>query len=207
MLFQGQVNQAIAAVRASGNPNALLAQLGELGVSQILPKYGAAAWSGLLYTAGHSGAQALSVNSATFTGLAVANPANSGKNLIIIDAAVAVAAVLTTGFGVPRLGYAATVALTQGTATGTKGLPVLVGSGGSSVALVGASAALAAAPVTLRPLAGLYWVTGGTGLTDAYAKDEVAGAIVIPPGQMLTLDALVAAASVVGSVTWLEAPV
>lgn len=207
MLFQGQVAQAIAAIRASGNPNAVQAQLGELAVSEIQPRYGALAWSGLLYTIGHSAAQALSVGSTTFTGLAVNNPVGSGKNLMIVDCAVALAAVLAAGFGVPRLGYAATVALTQGNATSTKGLPVLAGSGGNSVATCGASATLTAAPTTLRPLQGWYWVTGGTGMAAAYAKDEVAGAIIIPPGQMLTLDALVAASSVIASITWAELPI
>lgn len=207
MLFQGQVAASVPTARASGNPNALLAQLGELGVSEILPRYGALAWSGLMYTIGHSAAQALSVNSATFTGLAVANPANSGKNLMIVDCAMGIAAVVTTGFGVPRLGYAAIVALTQGNATSSKGLPVLVGSGGSSVALCGASGTLGAAPTTLRPLQGEYWVTGGTGMSAVYTKDEIGGAIIIPPGQMLTLDALVAASSVIASITWAELPV
>lgn len=207
MLFQGQVALAIAAVRATGNPNVLQAQLGELGISEILPRYGAMAWSGLMYTVSHSAVQALSVNSTTFTGLAIGNPVGSGKNLMIIDTAFAVGAVITTGFGVPRLGYAATVALTQGNATSAKGLPVLVGSGGSSVATCGASCTLGAAATTIRPMNGLYWVTGGTGLTSAYSKDEVAGAIIIPPGQMLTIDALVAAATGVASVTWLELPI
>src|SRR3979490_857714 len=184
MLFQGQQAQSVAAVRSSGNPNVLQVQLGELGVSQVLPKYAALAWSGLLYTNGHTAAQALSVNSATFTGLAVANPANSGKNLVIIDATVAVAAVLANVAMVPRLGYAAIVALTQGNAASAKGLPVLVGTGGASVALCGASGTLGAAATTLRPIAGFQWVTGagGAGAT-LYAKDEVAGAIIIPPGQ------------------------
>src|SRR5205823_2225287 len=104
-------------------------------------------------------------------------------------------------------GYAAIVALTQGNATSTKGLPVLAGSGGNSVALCGASGTLVAAPTTLRPLLGNYWVTGGTGYAESYAKDEVAGAIIIPPGQMLTLDSLVAAESVIGSITWAELPI
>jgi hypothetical protein len=38
-------------------------------------------------------------------------------------------------------------------------------------------------------------------------KDEVAGAIIIPPGQMLTLDSLIAAVSVIAAFTWYESPV
>lgn len=205
---QLQISTAVPSAKVAGNPNALCERLGEGPVSQWLPKYAAMAWSGLAYTIGHSAAQALSVNSATFTGLAVANPAGSGKNLVIVDASVGIAAVLANVAMVPRLGYAAIVALTQGNATSTKGLSLLVGSGAGSVALCGASGTLVAAPVTLRPLAGIQWVTGAGGSGgQLYAKDEVAGAIIIPPGQMLTLDALVAACTVVASFTWLELPV
>src|SRR6266853_5933299 len=179
MLFQGQVTQAIAAVRQSGNPSALQAQLGELGVSEILPRYGALAWSGLVYFAANTAAQALSVNSGTFTGLAVANPSNRGKNLVIMDVTVGLAAAVSAVV-VIVLGYAATVALTTGNSTGPKGLPVLVGSSGSSVANVGASATLGAAPTVLRPLAGVHWITTGASTANIYTKDEVAGAIIIP---------------------------
>jgi len=207
--IQGQIQNGLPSARISGNPNVIVERLGELPVSQWLPKYAAAAWTpGIAFTIGHSAAQALSVNSGTFTGLAVANPAASGKNLIVVDATVAVAAVLANVSMVPRLGYAAIVALTQGNATSNKGLSVLAGSGAGSVTLCGASGTLVAAPTTLRPLAGLQWVTGAGGAGgQLYAKDEVAGAIIIPPGQMLTLDALVAACSVVASFTWLELPV
>jgi len=206
MLMQGQVVQSVAAARASGSPNAMQLQLGELGLSQVLPKYAALAWSGLVYTIGHSAAQALSINSTTFTGLAVANPANSGKNLVFIDAAASIAAAPANASAVVRLGYAATVALTQGNANSAKGLPVLAGSGGSSVAVCGASGTLSATPTTLRPLLGIDWVTGAQ-VGNLYSKDEIAGAIIIPPGQMLVMDALVAALSVVAGLTWAELPV
>jgi hypothetical protein len=206
--FQGQNANGLPSSKITGYQNILVERLGELPVSQWLPKYAAGNWTGFLYTIGHTAAQALSVNSTTFTGLAVANPAASGKNLVIVDASVAVAAVLANVAMVPRLGYAAIVALTQGNASSTKGLPALVGTSGGSVALCGASASLTAAPTTLRPLAGLQWVTGAGGAgAQLYAKDEVAGAIIIPPGQMLTLDALVAACSVIGSFSWLELPI
>lgn len=207
MLTQGQVQTSIQSVRATGTPNTLLAQLGEAAVSEILPRYGAMAWSGQLYYAANTAAQALSVASTTFTGLAVGNPTGSGKNLVIVDACVSAAAVGAVAVSNPKLGYAATVALTTGNSTGPKGLPALVGTGGSSVATVGASGTLGAAPAIIKPILGLQWITAGTGMWNLYAKDEIAGAIVIPPGQMLTLDALIAAWSVIASFSWMEVPV
>lgn len=206
MIFQGQVAQAVAAVRSSGNQNALQLQLSEIGVSEVLPRYGALAWSGLCYYAANTASTTLSVASSTFTGLAVANPANSGKNLMILDVTCALAAAIP-GVTTPVLGYAATVALTTGSSTGPKGLPVLVGTSGSSVANVGASATLGAAPTVLRPLIGGQWVTGTTGVGNFYTKDEVAGAIIIPPGQLICIQALVGALGVVGAITWAELPV
>jgi hypothetical protein len=205
MLIQGQVAQAIAAARASGQPNALLAQLGELGVSEILPRFGATAWSGLLFFAANTAVQALSVASTTFTGLGVANPAGSGKNLLLIDALVGVATA-PTATGAIKLGSAATVALTTGNSTGPKGSPVLLGSSGNSVANVGASATLGAAPTTVRPLGGLPWSTGA-GFAGVIFKDEIGGAVIVPPGQMVTIDAFTTAISVIASMTWLELPI
>jgi len=207
MLIQGQVNGSVPTVRATGQPNAGLDQLGMIAMSEIQPRYAALAWSGQVFYGANTAAQALSVASTTFTGLAIGNPAGSGKNLVIIDVTCAQAAVGANAVMNPKLGYAATVALTTGSSTGPKGLPTLVGTGGSSVATVGASGTLGAAPTIIRPLMGLQWITGGAGMWNLYVKDEVAGAIVIPPGQMLTIDALIAAVTVIAAATWAELPI
>jgi hypothetical protein len=207
MLIQAEVVNAAPNARGSGSQNAMQLQLGELAVSELLPRYAALAWSGQMFYAANTAAQALSVASATFTGLAVGNPAGSGKNLVIVDVTCAQAAVGANAVMVPKLGYAATVALTTGNSTGPKGLPTLAGTGGGSVATVGASATLGAAPNIIRPLMGLQWITGGTGMWNLMIKDEIAGAIIIPPGQMLTIDALIAAVTVIAGITWFESPV
>lgn len=204
--ISGQVIAAIAAVRANGSPTAMQMQLGELGISQILPKYAAMAWSGLMYYAANTATQALSAASTTFTGLAVGNPVGSGKNLVIVDAAWGIG-VAASAVATPRLGYATIVALTTGNSTGPKGASVLAGTGSSSVANVGASGSLGAAPVTLRALSGIQWVTADVVVAQIYAKDEIAGAIIIPPGQMITIDSVTGAASGVGSISWLELPI
>ena len=206
-ILQAQVAQSVAPVRATGQPNALQLQLGELGVSAVLPRFAALAWSGLLFYGANTAAQALSVASTTFTGLGVANPAGSGKNLVIVDVTIAQAAVGANAVMNPKLGSAATVALTTGNSTGPTGSTMLVGSGGSSIAKVGASATLGAAPVMIRPILGQQWITAGTGMWSFYAKDTVDGAIVIPPGQMLTIDALIAAVTCIAAVTWAELPI
>jgi hypothetical protein len=205
--FQLQPVTAVPASRVSGNPNALAERLGETPVSEWLPRYAALAWSGQVFYGANTAAQALSVASTTFTGLAVGNPTGSGHNLVIIDVTCVQAAVGANAVMTPKLGYAATVALTSTNTTGPKGSPTLVGTTGGSTATVGSSATLGAAPTMIRPLMGLQWITAGTGMWNLYTKDEVAGAIIIPPGQMLTLDALTAAVTVVASCTWAELPI
>ena len=205
MLIQGQVETAITPSRATGQPNLQQLQLGELGASEVLPRYAALAWSGLVFYACNNAAQALSVGSSTFTGLAIGNPAGTSKNLIIIDVEISQAAVGAAAVMNPKLGWAPTVTLT---ATNTNGpTSTLIGSSTASVAKVGSAATLAAAPTIIRPILGQQWITGGAGMWSFYAKDTVDGAILIPPGQMLTIDSLIGAVSVLASVTWAELPI
>lgn len=206
-ILQGQVENAVTPTRANGNPNVMQAQLGELWVSEILPRYAAMAWSGLVFYAANTQAQALSVASSTFTGLAIGNPAGSGKNLVLIDVEIAIAAVGAVAVMLPVLGSAPTVALTTSYSTGPNGLSTLMGSGKASIATVGANATLAAAPTVVRPEMGFQWITAGVGMWNLYVKDEVGGALIVPPGQMLCLEALVGACSVVAAATWAELPI
>ena len=205
MLVQGQVETAVTPSRSTGQPNLQQLQLGEIGISEILPRSAALAWSGLVFYACNNAAQALSVGSSTFTGLAVGNPAGTGKNLVIIDVTIAQAAVGAAAVMNPKLGWAPTVTLTTTATNGPTSL--LIGSGGGSIAKVGSSATLAAAPTIIRPILGQQWITGGAGMWGFYAKDTVDGAILIPPGQMLTIDSLIGAVSVLASVTWAELPI
>src|SRR5271154_3134087 len=133
-------------------------QQGGVLVSEFNPRYYVNTYQGVTFFAANTAAQALSVASATYTGLAVANPAGSGKNLVLIDAAFGLQT-LQTGFSAVVLAYAPTVALTTGNSSGPGGLSTVVAGGAASVAKVGASAALGAAPTIVRILAGAQWVT------------------------------------------------
>jgi hypothetical protein len=172
-------------------------------LSEANPRYYQNAYSGLMFFAANTAAQALSVASATYTGLAVANPANSGKNLVLVDAAFGLQT-LQTGFSAVVLGYAATVALTVGNSAGP--LSVIAGGGASSVAKVGASGALGAAPTIARIMAGAQWVTTGTTSNIQIVKDEIAGGLIIPPGQLVCIEAVTTAVSGLAHMTWIELP-
>ena len=169
------------------------------------PDYMEMAYKGLAFYAANTAAQALSVASSTYTGLAVANPTGSGKNLVLIDAGFGLQT-LQTGFSAIVLGSAATVALTTGNSTGPSGTPCVIGSSLTSVVKVGASASLGGAPSIFRVLAGAQWVTTGTTSNIQNVKDYLDGLFVVPPGQLVCIEAITTAVTGLGHFTWLEIP-
>lgn len=177
-------------------------QFGDIIVSELNGRYYEQCYRGNVFTGANTAAQALSVASATYTGLAVSNPTGSGKNLVILDIACAVDSA-TAGVGTIVAGYAAAVTLTAGSSTGP--LSNIVGNAAGSVAKVGASATLGAAPTIIRPLFG---VTATTAVqVVGPVKDDVGGMIIVPPGQLICLEATGTAISVLASITWAELPV
>src|SRR5882672_5797335 len=84
MLFQGQVVNSIPASRQTGSPSVMQLPLGELGVSEVLPRYAALAASGFLFTA-RAALQATSLAAAASVGLQLWNRTTT-KNLILLKA-------------------------------------------------------------------------------------------------------------------------
>lgn len=202
MILQGQVG-----IQSNGDgvfANARQDRQGGICVSELNARYYENNYRGNMFFAANTAAQALSVASATYTGLAVANPAGSGKNLILLDVAFGLQT-LQSGFSAIVLGYAATVSLTAGSSAGP--LSTLVGSGAASVAKVGASATLGAAPTIARILAGAQWVTTGTTSNIQIVKDDVGGALIVPPGQLVCIEAITTAVTGLAHMTWAELPI
>jgi hypothetical protein len=204
MLLQTQVGPSTS---SDGTyPNARSGKLGDVIVSELNGRYYENTYRGNTFFAANTANQALSVASGTYTGLAVANPAGSGKNLVMLDVQFAIS-VAQTGLGSIVFGYAPTVALTTGNSSGPTGTPCLIGSGASSVAKVGASATLGAAPTIMRALAGSIWITANTSTFIAPVKDEIAGLVVVPPGQLVCIEATTTAVTGLASMSWVELPI
>lgn len=202
MIFQG--NQGQTGKQTGQNITVGMGEFSDLLLSELQPRYYEQAYRGNVFFAANTAAQALSVASATYTGLAVANPAGSGKNLALLDVTFGLQT-LQTGFSAVVLGYAPTVALTVGSSAGP--LSTIVGAGTASVAKVGASAALGAAPTIARILAGAQWVTTGTTSNIQIVKDEVAGILIVPPGQLICIEAITTAVAGLAHMTWAEIPI
>ena len=139
----------------------------------------------------------------TYTGLTVGNPANSGKNLVLVEA-IWSTTIAPTGVGAIILGTGAVVAQTAGNSTGPK--LAFIGTGTASVATVGASCTYGANPSFLRPFIGVPWVTGtGNGNMGEF-KDEIARSLIVPPGQQVSFVAVTTAITGIGYFSWLELP-
>lgn len=176
---------------------------GALLETPLNPRYYAQNYLGAMFFASNTAAQALSVASTTYTGLAVGNPVGSQKNLVIIDCGFGLQT-LQTGFSAIVIGTAAVVALTAGNSQGP--FPCIAGASFTSVATVGASGTLGAAPRITRILAGAQWVTTGTTSNIQNVKDEIAGALIVPPGQLVCIEAITTAVTGLAHFTWLELP-
>lgn len=186
---------------------------GGAGTQDIAGRYEEASYRGAMFYAANTAAQALSVASSTYTGLVVQNPAGSGKNLSILEIMWATSLTFT-GVGSVVLGWGGTttagvpVALTTGNSSGPTGLPTLLGSNATSVAKVGASCTWSvngagAAPTILRPMFGVPWITAVSQSWTQY-KDEVAGALIVPPGVQIGIEAITTAVTGFAYISWEE---
>lgn len=201
----GQVGPSASWSGDGANVEFRQGKTGELIASELYPRYYEAVYRKQVFYAANTAAQALSVASGTYTGLAVANPVGSSVNLVLVDAQFALQTI-QTGFSAIVLGTAATVALTTGSSSGPTGTSCLIGSGAASVAKVGASATLGAAPSIVRAMASSLWVTTGTTSFVNAVKDEIGGLIVLAPGQLVCIEAITTAVTGLASMTWVELP-
>lgn len=190
---QGQIGKTVGQ-----NVTVGFGELSDVLVTELMARYYQNTYRGNSYVGANTAAQALSVASATFTGLAVSNPVGSGKNLVIKEVTVALAGA-TAGAGTIVLAYAPVVALTVGASAGP--LSLMVGNGPVGVAKVGASATLGAAPTIIRTLMG---ITATTVVGAVPHKDDVGGSIIVPPGQLICIEATGTAVSIIGAITWDE---
>jgi hypothetical protein len=180
----------------------------ELMVTDSHPRYYDAVRRGNVYFAANTAGGALSLNSTTATGLIVFNPANSGKNLIVIELCVALA---TAPSGAATLVLTGGVQVTVPTGvtaitSGVNGvLPARVGVAGSTSVAFAYSAATIANTVIQR------WVGGGpvatSSITPPFIKDQIDGALVLTPGSLLSLQCLTTAITVGASISWEEVPI
>lgn len=214
MILQGQVTNAVPSVRATGTPNLQQLPLGEISVSEVMPRYMAATWSGQIFSLSVATAAAITAYVGAAAGtpqIAVWNPAGSGKNMVIIGASygnvVAASAAGTAAFG---LYYGPTAAITQATLSPPTNNLTLLATGSAmkgftNVALTGSTAL-----TNVIPIGSYYWATAaGAALVTQPSPIEIPGYINVPPGAMIALggSSALTSATWIGNLTWFEPPV
>lgn len=208
MLFQGQYVPRVPTSRASGNPNVEQLWLGELGISEVMPRYSALAKSGMLFSA-RGALQTLSVVGTAMTGLIVWNGSavTSGVDLHLLKASgnVAVTSATMTGIALARF-VGQTAAPTTPTAA-TVVNSYLGGAAGSATAYTAGTVAVA--PVAIFDVLHNTAAIASTG-EDAGFLIDFEGSIVVPPQTgvcFAALGAASAASAVNLSLLWAELPV
>lgn len=161
---------------------------------------------GNVYVVTNSAGQALSLNSTTATGIILWNPPGSAKNLVLLEAMIALGS-LPAGVALALLTGGQQTTTPTGTATTNVANGVLsaqVGGPSNSVAKVYSAATIATATIQrILPLATAATVAASTSFPP-FAKDEIAGAVIVPPGSCISLQCLTTAITVVGQLTWEE---
>ncbi len=200
MLFQG--NQGQIGKQTGQGLTVGLGETSEVLVTEIQGKYYENTYRNNTFVASTAAAGALSLTgTTTYTGLAVYNPANSGKNLVL-KTAIFVPTIVATGvYAVMLFSQPFANALPAGATV----IPVSanLGGGGASVARIATSATLAANPVFLRPLYGFGWITSVAQNAISY-KDDIAGEIIVPPGSAVGFVALTTAITGLAYLSWDE---
>ena len=201
----------LPAGRASGNANAPSGLLGELGVSEFLPRYHALAKSGCLFSL-----SAAAVNPATFIGAAAGsplfglyNPANSGKDLIILQARVAIrntgSAAINSAlnfWGVNQGGASVT-----GTQTQARQMYSQSNTGSVAYGMVNTANTAALASTLIAPSISVQATAANANLI-AQLLDPVDGAIIVAPGSYLAYGAaaVLTSGSLDAALLWAELP-
>jgi hypothetical protein len=134
------------------------------------------------------------------------NPAGSGKNLVLLEILLSMTTLpvvsTTVATNVFLAGNVNPLQAAPSSVTAETVRNALLG-GASGVGLVYNTCTLAATPVAIRPLASVDVLTT-VGYAALVCKDEVAGALVIPPGIYVSIQASAATLALQCSVTWAE---
>lgn len=155
-----------------------------------------------MYQAVSAGAVTLSTVSTTCTGLALSNPAGSGKLLVVQHVAFQPS---TAPAGAAVVGLSIHTAVSETAVTHTT--PMVVHNAiakGSTTAGVGLADAAATLPSTPLWLRAMGCVVAGSSISPAKYEEICDGNILIAPGGTLSLSYLTTAAVGIASACWVE---
>src|SRR5436853_4378461 len=173
---------------------------GATATQEAHAKYQEAVYRGNVFVASNNAGSAIpTALAAACTGLILTNPPTSGKNLVLLECAVASTA--------PAIGQVSTIVLAYTGSLGTNVVHTtpltitnaLLGSPIKSVALADSSATLPSVPYVVRA------ITSMTGSAQS-AKDLIDGALILAPGSAIATFSLTVATTAVTHMIWEEIP-
>ena len=207
-VFQGQVGTQ--GVADGTYPNVRMDKFGGVVVTELNARYYEQAYRGSVFMASNSAATAFTIQGTTgATGFILSNTAGNSKNLVILDIifqytiATAAAAVAVLYAGTSPLSTAV-IHTTPLTVT-----PAIIGSTSTAIGKADSAATIVVANPSLVPIRIIQAAatTGAAAVVLPYVKDEVAGAVIVPPGCFVAIQGTAAIAGGVASMTWMELPV
>lgn len=206
MTIRGQVGPQVL---VDGTEQSIrMGKFGSMVVQELHSRYYEQMYRGNIFLASTQASTAVTNLATTATGLILSNPANSGKNLTLIDITLiqTSTAAATANAGIVLAANVNPIATATVHTTPLTIQPGLLGSGISSVAKADSAATLPAAPVVIRAIWQPSVSATATTSIPAYVKDEIAGLISVAPGCTVSLSAF-SAISVVAAMTWEENPI
>jgi len=209
MLLQG--NQGQTGKQTGQNITVGIGEYAETLVTELQSRYYENTYRGQKFSATFAAAATAAASTSALD--VIINPTGSGKNLVFVDAFVALTAYTAQtliGSAVVLGSFAAAVLPTT---VGTVVVPqnCMIGNGVTSVAKAYVSATVLVAPVSVRQLAA--WCLGSAtpgGDVDAGKHDDVAGGTVLSPGfgvAIFGLGGTPADLTIQPTLTWDEVPI
>lgn len=205
-----QLQVGIQQLADGANPVARGLKTGETGVSEIQARYYENAYRGNTFVAAQTAVTAAIAAAAGGATFQLFNPSTSQKNLVLLDIVVTLGAMTAQTAEVAfQLAGAATGA-TQTLTTPLTTYSSIVGGSNKSTGIALVSSTFSATAVPLRYLGAFAQAATATpGVATVVSfKDEIAGAIIIPPGSYVGVYGLtggtIGDASIACSATWAE---
>src|SRR5208282_5354941 len=182
---QAQGSLVLQTSQKSGTPAALpTGWHTEALLSELLPRYSNLVQAGVVFQCNFPAAAFAAPSASAGGAFFLFNPANSGKNLHILDTqvaitaftAIATAAMAVAIIPVPNQTPSST------TSTGFTAYNALIGSGNASVAKGFVTSTLSGAPVLGQHLIACFSVLTAVGTASFYEPKPIDGAVVVAPG-------------------------
>lgn len=211
MLIQGQVGpvSTTSSVSAGTIAPGRQGNMGELIVSEVQPRYYEAAYRRALFNGANQVGTVTTVGLATtYTGLCLSNPVGSTVNLVLTKVGFAFLVAFAAGSAIGLMqGYNSGTNVTHT----TPGTPrsAFFGAGAVGVGLIDVACTFPTAPfVTHIFAAGLTGAITTAPMVPGTLPD-LEGGVILPPGAYAAIytSTVSAAASLFGSMQWLEVPV